>query len=87
MRDTSETEEDLRTTSDAVVLDADRLLALEEAKRDLEPEDPARIRISAELAELGRRLEEATAAQLELVIQARDEAATSPGSPEPPIEG
>ena len=83
----SETEDDLRTTSDAVVSDVERLKALEEAKRDLEPEDPERLHISAEIAELGRHLEKATAAEFELAETAKDEADASPGSPERPIEG
>jgi hypothetical protein len=83
----SDTEDDLRTTSDAVVVGTERLMALEEAKRRLEPEDPERVLISAEIAELGRQLEKATAAELELVETAKDEADASPGSPERPIDG
>lgn len=83
----SETEDDLQTTSDAVVSGTDRLRALEEAKRGLEPEDPERLLISAEIAEIGRHLEKATAAELELAQTAKDEADASPGSPERPIDG
>ena len=83
----SETEDDLRTTSDAVVVGTDRLKALEEAKRTLEPEDPERLLISAEIAELGQHLEKATAAELELAETAKEEADASPGSPERPIDG
>jgi hypothetical protein len=83
----SETEDDLRTTSDAVVSGIERLKALEEAKRGLEPEDPERLLISAEIAELGQHLEKATAAELELAQTAKDEADASPGSPERPIDG
>ena len=83
----SETEDDLRTTSDAVVVGTDRLKALEEAKRTLEPEDPERLLISAEIAEIGQHLEKATAAELELAQTAKDEADASPGSPERPIDG
>ena len=83
----SETEDDLRTTSDAVVSGTERLKALEEAKRGLEPEDPERLLIAAEIAELGSRLENATAAELELAQTAKDEADASPGSPERPIDG
>jgi hypothetical protein len=82
----SETEDDLRTTSDAVVAGTDRLKALEEEKRHLEPEDPERVRVSAEIARVGRHLGEATAAELELAEQAKQEAEESPGSPERPIE-
>jgi hypothetical protein len=83
----SETEDDLRTTSDAVVIGTERLKALEEAKRSLEPEDPERVLIADEIASLGRHLEKATAAELELAHTAKDEADASPGSPERPIDG
>lgn len=83
----SETEDDLRTTSDAVVVGTDRLKGLEEAKRSLEPEDPERLLISSEIAELGQHLEKATAAELDLAQTAKEEADASPGSPEGPIDG
>jgi hypothetical protein len=83
----SETEDDLRTTSDAVVVGTERLKALEVAKRGLEPEDPERLLIAAEIAEIGRRLEKATAAELDLAQTAKEEADASPGSPERPIDG
>jgi hypothetical protein len=82
----SETEDDLRTTSDVVVEGTDRLKALEKKKRHLEPEDPERVRVAAEIAEVGRRLVRATSAELELVERAKVEADESPGSPESPIE-
>jgi hypothetical protein len=82
----SETEDDLRTTSDAVVAGTDKLKALEEEKRHLEPEDPARVQVAREIAEIGRRLEKATTAELELSEQAKEEAEASPGSPERPID-
>jgi hypothetical protein len=82
----SETEDDLRTTSDAVVAGADKLRTLEEAKRGLEPEDPERELLAAEIADVGRHLEKATAAELDLAHAARKEAEASPGSPERPIE-
>ncbi len=83
----SETEDDLRTTSDAVVAGAQRLKDLEEAKRGLEPEDPERERLAAEIAEVGSHLEKATAAELHLAHAAKEEADASPGSPERPIDG
>jgi hypothetical protein len=83
----SETEDDLRTTSDAVVVGTERLKALEEAKRSLEPEDPERVLIAGEIAALGGQLEKATAAELELARTAKEEADASPGSPERPIDG
>jgi hypothetical protein len=83
----SETEDDLRTTSDAVVAGAERLKDLEEAKRGLEPEDPERERLASEIADVGSHLAKATAAEEELARRARKEADASPGSPERPIEG
>lgn len=83
----SETEDDLRTTSDAVVAGTDKLKALEQAKRGLEPEDPERVVIADEIAEVGRHLEKATAAEVELARTAKREADATPGSPERPIEG
>jgi hypothetical protein len=83
----SETEDDLRTTSDAVIAGTDRLKSLEETKRDLEPEDPERVLLAAEIAEVGRHLEKATAAEHDLAHRAKEEADESPGSPEGPIEG
>lgn len=83
----SETEDDLRTTSDAVIAGTDKLKSLEESKRGLEPEDPERVLISGEIAEVGRHLENATAAEHELADRAKKEADESPGSPEVPIEG
>lgn len=83
----SETEDDLRTTSDAVLAGTERLKALEEAKRDLEPEDPERVLIADEIASLGRHLQKATAAELDLAQSAKEEADASPGSPERPIDG
>lgn len=83
----SETEDDIRTTSDAVMAGTDRLKSLEETKRGLEPEDPKRVLIAAEIAEVGRHLEKATAAEHALAHRAKEEADESPGSPEGPIEG
>jgi hypothetical protein len=83
----SETEDDLRTTSDAVLAGTDRLKSLEEAKRGLEPEDPEREVIAAEIADVGRQVARATAAELDLAHRAKEEADASPGSPERPIEG
>jgi hypothetical protein len=87
MAETSETEDDLRTTSDAILDRADMLKDLEEAKRGLEPEDPELARVAGEIAEIGRQLEKATAAELELTQQLAKETKESPGSPERPIDG
>jgi hypothetical protein len=63
----SDVEEDLRTTSDTILSVADKLVTLEERKRTLEPDDVERVSLSAEIARLGRRVEQATAAESELV--------------------
>jgi hypothetical protein len=81
----SEIEEDLRTTSDAVVADAGRLTDLEAKKRHLEPEDPERVELAEEIAATGDRLGKSTAAEAELARVAEAEAQRSPGSPERPI--
>jgi len=83
----SETEDDLRTTSDAILSRADRLKDLEAAKRGLEPEDPELQRVAGEIAEVGRQLEKATAAEEELTEELAKETRESPGSPERPIDG
>ena len=83
----SETEDDIRTTSDAVMAGTDKLRALEAEKRQLEPEDPERVRVAGEIATVGRQLEAATFAELELALEAKEEADASPGSPERPIDG
>jgi hypothetical protein len=82
----SETEDDLRTTSDAILARADKLRNLEDEKRDLEPEDPELLRVAGEIADVGRQLAKATAAEVELAEQLQEETKESPGSPEGPIE-
>lgn len=77
----SETEEDLRTTSDAIVDAVGRLGRLEARKRKLDPEDGQRVSLSEKVAELGRRLGEATAAEVELAREAHAEALDSPSAP------
>ena len=53
----SETEDDLRATSDALLTDLRRLTALEEEKRPIEPDDPRLEEISAKVADVARRVE------------------------------
>jgi hypothetical protein len=77
----SETEEDLRTTSDAIVDAVGRLGRLEARKRKLDPDDGQRIGLSEKIAEVGRRLSEATAAEVELAREAHAEALHSPSAP------
>jgi hypothetical protein len=77
----SETEEDLRTTSDAIVDAVGRLGKLEKRKRKLQPDDGQRVGLSEKIAAIGRRLSEATAAELELAKEAHAEAVESPLGP------
>ena len=69
----SDVEEDLRTTSDSILAETDRLRDLEERKRDLTAGDEERVSMSAEIAKIGRRVERATAAESELAEQAAAE--------------
>ena len=66
----SDVEEDLRTTSDSILAETDRLRDLEEQKRNLPASDEERVSVSAEIAKIGRRVEQATAAESELAEQA-----------------
>jgi hypothetical protein len=66
----SDVEDDLRTTSDTILAATDRLTTLEKEKRTLGPEDEERVDLSAEIAKIGRRLEQATAAESELAVRA-----------------
>jgi hypothetical protein len=77
----SETEEDLRTTSDAIVDAVGRLGRLEAKKRKLGPDDGQRVGLSEKIAEIGGRLREATAAEVELAKEAHAEAVESPSAP------
>jgi len=68
----SDVEDDLQTTSDAILADTDKLVTLEEKKRTLDPADDERVSLSAEIARIGRRVERATAAENELAQQAAE---------------
>ena len=52
----SETEEDLKATAEAITVEARRLVAIEEAKLELDPKDPVVPVLSAESQEIARRL-------------------------------
>ena len=68
----SDVEDDLQTTSDAILADTDKLVSLEEKKRTLDSTDDERVSLSAEIARLGRRVERATAAEEVLAQQAAE---------------
>jgi hypothetical protein len=65
-------EEDLRTTSDAIIADTDKLKSMEERKRALGPDDEERVALSGEIAGLGRRVAKATEAESEIASKAAD---------------
>jgi len=52
----SEVEDDLKATADAISADARRLLAIEEAKLELDPRDPMVPMLSAESRAISQRL-------------------------------
>jgi hypothetical protein len=65
----SDIEDDLQTTSDVILADTDKLASLEETKRNLDAGDEGRVSLSVEIAQIGRRIERATAAETELAQQ------------------
>ncbi len=52
----TEVEDDLKATAEAITADARRLMAIEEEKLALDPEDPMIPVLSAESQEISRRL-------------------------------
>jgi len=68
----SDAEEDLRTTSDAILAETDKLEKLERRKRAMGPSDAARVPMSAEIARIGERLERATMAESKLAREAAE---------------
>jgi hypothetical protein len=68
----SDVEEDLLTTSDAILAETDKLKALETRKRTLGADDDERVALSDEIARIGQRVEKATIAESELARQAVD---------------
>jgi hypothetical protein len=68
----SDVEEDLQTTSDAILAETDKLKALERRKRTLGADDDERVALSDEIARIGQRVEKATIAESELARQAVD---------------
>ena len=72
MSDISDAEEDLQTTSDAILAETEKLKELEEHKRVMTPQDGRRVPLSDEIAKIGRRIEQATAAESELAREVAD---------------
>jgi len=83
----SRTAKALRTTSDALLRDLERLQALELEKRQLEPEDGRLVALSEEVAELAARVlassrvQERLSKRVEELIRVAD-----PDAPQDPIE-
>ena len=67
----SELEEDLRATAESIAADAERLTAIEEEKRVLEPDDPRMIELSAESERLVGGLVPKTGAETQLAKEAK----------------
>ena len=72
----------LRTTSDTLLDDLDRLIAYEREKRTLEPGDPRRAELASRVAELAQRVLAGATEQAMLSVEAQVEVAT--GSPDAP---
>ena len=73
-----ELKDDLRTTADAVMRDAQRLLEIEADKTSLPDDDPRRIELSEEAIQVAERLASETHVQERLTREATepDEAST-----------
>jgi hypothetical protein len=69
----SEIEDDLRTTSDTILRETDKLVGLEKEKRKPDLSDTERVRLSDEVVKLARRLEIATLAESDLAREAAAE--------------
>jgi len=64
-------EDDLRTTADDIAADAARLAEIEEAKVDLDADDPRVVALSAESHRLAAKLVPKTEVELDLAIEAQ----------------
>jgi hypothetical protein len=71
----TDTGDDLRATSDAIVADVDRLRAIEERKQELPEGHPELAELSAEAEALARGLVPKTVAERELATEATPEPA------------
>lgn len=69
MGERSQSEQDLRATSDALQSDAERLAELEDVKRGLDPADPRMDQISDEVHNLATEIKDKSEAEHELSEQ------------------
>jgi hypothetical protein len=70
----TETGDDLKATSEAIVADADRLRGIEERKRALPEGDPQLLTLSEEAEAIARRLVPKTIAERQLTIEVVEDA-------------
>jgi hypothetical protein len=77
----------LRSTSDALMRDLERLNELETKKRSIEPGDPELVELATHIEQIARRLLSSTVTQRELTERIEDLVAEGhPAAPEVPIE-
>jgi hypothetical protein len=77
----------LRSTSDALMRDLERLNELETKKRSIEPGDPELVELATHIEQIARRLLSSTVTQRELTERIEDLVAEGhPAAPEAPIE-
>jgi hypothetical protein len=77
----------LRSTSDALMHDLERLNELETTKRSLEPGDPAVVELASDIEQIARRLLSSSVAQRQLTERIEDLVAEGhPAAPEAPID-
>jgi hypothetical protein len=69
----SATEDDLKTTVDAIIADARALQDVEEQKRDLAPRDPRMTDLSRRAEALGRRIEAETTVERKLATEVAED--------------
>jgi hypothetical protein len=67
----SELEDDLHATAESIAADAERISAIEEEKRVLEPDDPRMIELSTESERLAGGLVPKTGAESQLAKEAK----------------
>lgn len=77
---------ELRATSDALLLDLERLSALEQEKRTVTPDDPRLVELAARVEHLAERVLKVTARQRRLSAEAHREAQGDPEAPQRSIE-
>jgi hypothetical protein len=64
-------DDDLKATVETISAEAERLTAVEREKATLEVDDPRMAELSAEAEQLAQRIQPLTAAEAELVAEAR----------------